>query len=136
MTKCLLIHGSGSDRAEARRVLEALKIGVTEAADADYAVSRSLVSTPDIVLVGEWNGGMSRADLVKYVLGLWGERPKLLQWFDEDTLYEGQQLVSKGLTMQVAAIPSRPTEDGFDGIILRPLDRVEVILKFSQLGLK
>ena len=123
MRRVLIVDGSTIARVEADHVLRVLNMQSVGAGDGELAV-RALQTEGqfDAVLVGEWTtGAVNEEQFMQHVLAL-QPKPKIIQWFNEDALFgEGRP---------------RTTLDGYDRRILKPLDRVEVILGFSQLGLR
>ncbi len=120
--KCLVVDSSTVARVEAGNVLHVLGMQHAGAGDGELAIGALQGEVQfDAVLVGEWKtGSVSEAQLMQHLLAL-QPKPKIIQWFNEDALFgEGEP---------------RPTLSGYDSRIFKPLDRVEVIIRFSELGL-
>ena len=132
----MIIDASEEARQQASAVLSQLGHEPEGASNADEAWTLMSDGMPDVLLVGDWVGGkLDRKSFVRRVQGIHRARPKLIQWLEEDSLYDNPP-PGEELQVQVAGIPANPTEQGFDGILLKPLDAVQVVLKAEKLGLK
>lgn len=131
----MIIDASAEARQEASSVFTRLGHKAEGASNGDEAWTLISDGMPDILLVGDWVGGkLDRKKFAERVQGIHRGRPKLVDWFDEDKLFD-EPPKGEGLHMQVARMPSRPTE-GFDALLMKPLDTVEVVLRGEELGLK
>ena len=78
MKQCLIVDDSDIIRTVARRILEKLRIEVTEAADGQQALDRCGVRMPDAILL-DWDmPGMSGVDFLLKLRSREGKRPYVI----------------------------------------------------------
>lgn len=120
MKHVLVVDDSPVVRKVARRILEALRVQTSEAADGRHALAACSFNMPDAILV---DSGMPQLDGYDFVRELrkmpGGERPKVLFCTSEH---------------DVAQI-ARAMHAGADDYMMKPFDRDLIQSKFSSIGI-
>ncbi len=119
-TTCLVVDDSAVIRKVARRIVETLGIGVSEAEDGEAALRLCAEAMPDVILL-DWN--MPNMDGYAFLQALrkaeGGTAPKVLFCTTEN---------------DVGAI-ARALRAGADEYIMKPFDREILTAKLEQVGL-
>ena len=120
MPSCLVVDDSRVVRTVARRILEELKVDVTEAENGQVALDRCHDSMPDVVLL-DWN--MPVMDGMGFLKALRAEthakQPIVVFCTTERSLNHIRQAI----------------EAGADEYIMKPFDQEIVLSKFQEAGI-
>jgi two-component system, chemotaxis family, chemotaxis protein CheY len=120
MKQVLVVDDSPVIRKIARRMLEALNLQTSEAADGKHALATCSFNMPDAILVDAHMPSLPGADFLKQLRKLpGGEKPKV---------------VISTIEHDVPQI-ARAMHAGADDFLLKPFDREHVRAKFSNIGL-
>ncbi|HEX4894589.1 MAG TPA: response regulator [Hyphomicrobiaceae bacterium] len=119
MKQCLVVDDSDIIRTVARRILEKLRMEVSEAVDGQQALERCSSRMPDAILL-DWDmPGMSGIDFLVRLSSLQGKRPFVIYCTTEND--------PTNISLAFAA--------GADDYLLKPYDTRDISAKLGSAGL-
>ena len=120
MKQVLVVDDSPVIRKIARRMLEALKMGTSEAGDGKHALAACSFAMPDAILVDAHMPASPGFDFLRELRKMpGGEKPKVVFCTME---HDVEQI-------------ARAMHAGADDFLLKPFDREHMQMKFTSIGL-
>jgi two-component system, chemotaxis family, chemotaxis protein CheY len=120
MKKCLVVDDSGVVRKVARRILESLKLEITEAEHGQQAIEQCQQALPDAILLDFHMPGMGTVEFLSTLRGLHHGKKVFV-------IYCTTENDTPDITRMIAA--------GADDFIIKPFDRQSLTAKATAAGL-